>query len=825
MPRESEGIRVQPGGAGEALLSSWRRVIMPRVIFCIAVVLLYLFLNRPEVIMISQLGFTVWFPAVGLILAVMLGISPWYMPLAVLADILANSIIYHQPLLSWGGLVGPFLESGTYAAAASLLRGSLKIDTALRHRRDVMRYISVTLAAAVVATASGVACLIADHTISPSQYWPSAQAWYVGDVVGLVGFAPVLLIHFLPWVRRALSGRPGKSDANNDWSETRPHGWELTEVLEALGQGASIVLVLWVMFGQTLGYKQLYYLAFVPIIWIAMRQGIQRVVTGLMIFNFGIVIALKFHPLQSDSLTKVGLLMLTASGTGLIVGAAITERHRMAKQLGERTEFLNSLIEQNPLGVVVHDREGRVQLCNEAFSKLFLYNPQEIVGQQLDPLISGPDESAEAEALTDRATAGGSIHQTVRRRRKDGKVLDLDLHAVTISLDGGKSGAYAIYKDISEEVRAAAQARDHSESLNRLVNELQLHTSQMTLLNEMGDLLQCSPTSAEAHAVIGHISGKLFSASTAGALFIFKSSRNLLEVVTRWGESDVSDQLFAPGACWGLRRGQPSWSEYPEGVACSHLKRPVQGRYLCIPLVALGDTLGVLHIQYELTDSNLEREAFETFQESQQRLAVAVGGRVALSLANLLLRETLRDQSIRDPLTGLFNRRFMQHALDRELLRAKRRNHPLVVVSVDLDHFKRFNDEHGHDAGDTVLRSMAALFQGHFRGEDIICRPGGEEFAFILPEASPKDAARRVEDLRKAAKNHKIVYEDQVLDSVTLSAGIASYPENGLTVEDLLRAADASLYESKANGRNRTTVAVLHRVLKGNKNQVPDAIA
>jgi diguanylate cyclase (GGDEF)-like protein len=223
--------------------------------------------------------------------------------------------------------------------------------------------------------------------------------------------------------------------------------------------------------------------------------------------------------------------------------------------------------------------------------------------------------------------------------------------------------------------------------------------------------------------------------------------------------------------------------------------------------VAQGDTLGVLHIHYDLNKTNTRTEDIETLQESEQRLAVAVGGRVALSLAGLLLRETLRDQSIRDSLTGLFNRRFLEEALDRELQRAKRKNHSLAVVFLDLDHFKRFNDIYGHDAGDTVLRSMAGLFRQHFRGDDIVCRYGGEEFAFILPESSAKDAAKRVEELRQIAKMHKITCKEQVLDTVTFSVGIAAYPENGLTGEELFQTADACLYESKANGRDCATIA------------------
>lgn len=793
--------------ADKALPLSGHRFIWRHAIFCVTVVLLYLLLNRPEVILLSQIGYSVWYPATGLILVVMVGVSPWYFPLTMLAGAVAGVAIYHQAILSWSVLVTSLLGSVTYAVAASLLRGQLKIDPALRRRRDVVRYVSVTLIAAVFATALGVACLAADGTISWGHYWHSAWAWYVGDVVGLVGFAPFLLIHVLPWVTRLLSPVSAKASIEDNWFRREKERMKPMLVFEASSQISSIVLILWVMFGRVLGYRELYYLAFVPIIWIAMRQGIRGVATGLLVLNFGIVIALKIYPVPEDLLTKVGLLMLTVSGTGLIVGAAVTERHRMAKQLIERTDFLNSLIENNPLGIVVHDREGCVQLCNKAFANLFLYGREEIVGHFLDPLICQPLDVDTARMLTIRATSGVSVHETVSRIRKDGKLLNVDLHAVRISLNGKKDGAYAIYKDISEQVEAAARARDHSETLNRLVDELRLRTEQMTLLNEMSDLLQCSASNAEAHAVVGQIAKRLFLVSTGGTLFIFKSSRNLLEAVTHWGNGDVSEPSFATDACWALRRGQPFWSEYPIGVVCSHLKNLVPANHLCIPLVALGDTLGVLHLQYNLFKSGTKTKTFESLQESEQRLALAVAGRVALSLASLLLRETLRAQSIRDPLTGLYNRRFMEHALDRELQRAKRRSHALVVVFLDLDHFKRFNDTHGHEAGDAVLRSMAGLFQKHFRGEDVVCRYGGEEFAFILPESSAKDAAKRVNDLREAAKTHGISYREQILDVVTFSVGIATYPENGLTAVELLHTADRALYSSKAKGRDCVTVA------------------
>jgi diguanylate cyclase (GGDEF)-like protein/PAS domain S-box-containing protein len=793
-------------GNGLAVLKT--RVAGRHAILSIAFLLLYFLLNRPEVIMVSKLGFTVWFPATGLILAIMLGISPWYFLLAVFADALAGNVLYHQPPFSWSETVGPFLGAGSYGVAAWLLRGPLKIDAELRKRRDVVLYVAVGLGAAVFATATGVASLAADHTILWSEYWHSAVGWYVGDAVGLVGFAPFLLIHVLPWVRRVLLPAQAVPQENDDRRKAKKEQTRFTNVLEWIGQIASIVLVLWLLFGGAAGNRSVYYLAFIPIVWIAMRQGIQRVVTGLLIFDFGIVVALKLYPVAQESLSNIGLLMLAASGTGLIVGAAVTERHRIAKQLGERTRFLNSLIENNPLGIVVLDRAARVQLCNAAFTNLFLFKQEEIVGNSLEPLISLTDEAKPAEDLSPSPIPGQSLHQTVSKKRKDGRKLDLEVHTVSIELDGRMEGAYAIYKDVSEQVKAAVQAKEHAESLDRLVYELQLRTMEMTLLNDMGDLLQCSASSVEAYGVVGQFASRILRASSAGGLFVFKSSRNLLEMAAPWGESLVSKLLFAPDACWALRLGKPHWSEHPGGVViCPHLEDPKEVSCLCVPLVAQGDTLGVLQIQYDRSGSNTGAEPSETMHDSQQRLAVAMGGRVALSLAGLLLRETLRDQSIRDSLTGLFNRRFMGEALGRELQRAKRRNHSVVVVFLDLDHFKRFNDVYGHDAGDTVLRAMAKLFQQHFRGDDVICRYGGEEFAIILPESGGEDAAKRVEELRETARGLKITYQEQVLETVTFSIGLAAYPRNASSGEELMRKADECLYQSKARGRDCLTIA------------------
>lgn len=779
-----------------------RGLVIRHVILAFAIVAAYLLLSRPEVILISNLGFTAWYPAVGLVFAVMLGISQRYMPVLALADVLASLLVYHQPIRSWSVIPAAVLGTGTYAVAAYLLQTKVKIDRTLSHLSDVARYLTVTLTAAIFATIAGVGCLAADGTIKASQVWDSAINWYIGDAIGLLSVAPFLLIHVFPAIRRnfpqqATEGLP-EQKAGKPTSQTQVLGF-----LEAAAQGVSVALLLWIMFGR-LEPKQYFYLAFVPIIWIAMRKGISGVVVGLLALNFGIVVALRVSPAPPEILTKIGFLMLMVSATGLIVGSAITERRRVGEELSERTTFLNSLVENSPFAIVVQDLSGTVELCNEAFATLYGYRRTEVVGQDLDVLIVPPEQRQESRSLTSRVNSGNDVHQTLSRQRKNSELISVETHAIPMIRSGQVSGAYVIYNDISFQVRAAAAAAEHARALNQLVEELQERSNEMTVLNEMGSLLQSSAAAEEVFAVVGASSKKLFVNSQAGALYLFKSSRNVLELSTSWGDGDNHEKLFAPAACWSLRRGQPHWSvSLEEAIRCAHLKESRLARYLCVPLIAQGDTLGVLQLGYPAIAENAKK--FD--QTTEQRLGVAAASQIALSLASLRLRESLRDQSIRDPLTGLFNRRFMQECLDREMLRGTRKNRSLAVIFIDIDHFKRFNDMFGHEAGDEVLRSMSDFFRSHFRGDDVICRYGGEEFAIILPESSAQDAAVRADLLRLAAKDLKLTHHGVTLDSVTISAGIAGYPEHASTATELLNAADACLYEAKAKGRDRIVLA------------------
>jgi len=217
---------------------------------------------------------------------------------------------------------------------------------------------------------------------------------------------------------------------------------------------------------------------------------------------------------------------------------------------------------------------------------------------------------------------------------------------------------------------------------------------------------------------------------------------------------------------------------------------------------AQGEVLGVLHVRL----TSPIGAGSEGPAEQKQRVVLSDADQFALALANLRLRETLRGLSIRDPLTGLFNRRYLEESLDRELRRAQRRGLPVAILMLDVDQFKLFNDTFGHEAGDLVLKEVAALLKSNTRAEDIACRYGGEEFTLILPEMTLEHAKVKAHRVNEAVRQLRILQGQQFLGSVTISVGVAIFPTDGSNAREVLHAADAALYRAKQGGRDRVEV-------------------
>jgi diguanylate cyclase (GGDEF)-like protein/PAS domain S-box-containing protein len=352
---------------------------------------------------------------------------------------------------------------------------------------------------------------------------------------------------------------------------------------------------------------------------------------------------------------------------------------------------------------------------------------------------------------------------------------------------------------LQEEMLEKDFARNELDQQNeRMMGELKERSQRATMLAKMGELLQSCISRDEVFAVaLGH-APQIFPA-VPGAVAMLDASRSLVEIAGSWSGCNVPTPVFEPTCCWALRTGHPHLVLAGDSTApCEHASG-VKNTYLCIPILAQGEALGIVHFQ--ATDEAPILDA------SELSFKTTFAGQVGLSLANLRLREALRTQSIRDALTGLYNRRYLEVTLDREVRRAARAAQSLGILMIDLDHFKKFNDTYGHDAGDAVLRETAQLLAKGIRAEDFVCRFGGEEFVVILPTADQDASQSRAERLRSKMSGLNVIHQGRTLGAITISVGVAAFPQHGMSPKELMASADAALYEAKRAGRDRVVVA------------------
>ena len=347
--------------------------------------------------------------------------------------------------------------------------------------------------------------------------------------------------------------------------------------------------------------------------------------------------------------------------------------------------------------------------------------------------------------------------------------------------------------------------------LHSMVYEYGLRQQRLNLFNQMSERLQRCISLEETYPIISQFAQDLFPLA-AGSLFMLNSPQNLFGAVTSWGKALSGEKTFPAENCFALQEGKIHiTADFRSDSCCRHILGGGRKSGLCVPLTAQGETLGMLHLQQRISPSTSAQPGFdelsEGFNEEMQQLTVTVADYLVLALSNIKLRDTLKQQAIHDPLTGLFNRRYMEETLIREISRARRYETPLGIIMIDLDHFRRFNNTFGHEAGDLVLRDLGKFLQSNIRKEDVACRYGGEEFTLILPGAPMDITEKRAETLRTLVQDLEIYYSGRPLDSITLSLGVASFPEHGGTGETVLQAADAALYAAKRAGRNKVSTA------------------
>ncbi len=339
---------------------------------------------------------------------------------------------------------------------------------------------------------------------------------------------------------------------------------------------------------------------------------------------------------------------------------------------------------------------------------------------------------------------------------------------------------------------SAVYARSELHANSAVFWEAREAKAQTDELFNMTDMLQSADGYDDATAVLMATSLRLLP-DFGAALYIFNNSRDRLDLAGSWNmpEDYRPADTLAPSNCWTLKRGKPHLNNPGAGsLCCAH--HSGMAATLELPMMARGSVYGLL----VFATNDTEQAAAKLTQT--RRLGHALADSMSLALSNISLREKLRTQSLRDPLTGLYNRRYMEDALERYVSLAERNGAATTVLMMDLDNFKRLNDQLGHAKGDAVLRDVAAQLVGGLRPSDVVCRYGGEELMVILPDCGMEDARIKAEALRLRVEGLSEVHEIPV----TVSIGIASIPETSTSVVDLVAMADAALYEAKRAGKN-----------------------
>lgn len=459
------------------------------------------------------------------------------------------------------------------------------------------------------------------------------------------------------------------------------------------------------------------------------------------------------------------------------------------------TEFYAHIIAEHctdPIAIL--DSDAKMEWVNGAYEKVTGYSIDECVGRTPGDLLTGA--KTDRGALRELMKAGPerrSIRREITQYKKSGEAYWAEIHLTPVFEDTGAISHYLVVaRDISDR-----KTLERDRELARQ-NEL-LRQAERRVLAKTTEWLYAARSLDDLYDVVECCAPKLMPASS-GALYIYSNSRDVLDLAIAWGDTPPPSYI-EPDDCWALRRGRAYHFgtediEFP----CGHYHDDVSSAF-CLPLLAHGETIGMLwcHADEEHKDEALNHSRYWD-------VALMMAEQVSLTIANVRLRQELQDRSIKDPLTGLWNRRYFLDTLRREKGRADSNELGFALISIDIDHFKRFNDHHGHDAGDLVLRRVTAELVTTAGTAGMVCRVGGEELAVICPDLDEGAGMALASNLQNAIKRLEIVYQGEILPSVTFSAGVSTYPSDHSSIDDLMRNADNALYQAKRAGRDQVVL-------------------
>ncbi|WP_133138037.1 GGDEF domain-containing protein [Legionella rowbothamii] len=453
-------------------------------------------------------------------------------------------------------------------------------------------------------------------------------------------------------------------------------------------------------------------------------------------------------------------------------------------------------IENAPIGMALVSPEGECLHANQTLQDTLGYSNAELCSRSMFDITYPSDMSMTRDAMSKLIKGEMRIaHLEKRYIRKDGRIIWAMVSYSLIRDEQGLPLNFIIQiKDVSDRIQNEEKMRQLNERTMVTLNELKLLEHDENLLNKLNRSLQICVSGEEAYPRINLIAQELFP-ELSGGLSVFNQSANQLETVFQWGPDQLLPKLFFPIDCFAIREANTILVDDPQkAVPCNHYLTAPQGGYMGLPLLVHNDLIGVIH---------LVTAKGKKLTQHQQDIATSFGNIVKLALANINLRASLSELTLHDPLTNLYNRRYLNEFLSRELIRIAREKNTLCVAMLDIDNFKNFNDTYSHLAGDEILKSIGRLLISKFRESDISFRFGGEEFTVILPNMTLDNAFDRMDQFREQLKNTIAYYKNRPLPSITVSIGIAEAPRHGATIEEIIKAADHALYAAKEAGKDR----------------------
>ncbi|NTU89330.1 MAG: diguanylate cyclase [Actinobacteria bacterium] len=467
------------------------------------------------------------------------------------------------------------------------------------------------------------------------------------------------------------------------------------------------------------------------------------------------------------------------------------------EEILETLKFKQTILDTAPIGIVIFDNAGECVATNTAATQIIGKDPEILKSLNLHGNVIWKENglySLAQEALNSDHLVTGSIDASPYLGRESWMSCSFAAFK-----NSGKQHLLCMFQDDTKRLKAEKDLIKTNEKLETLIQGLERNKLDSDLLRQLSDMLQACHEIAEAYEVIEPFIPHLFPGSK-GNLYMVEDNQHIISSTFSWGENPQSEPILSLDDCWALRRNQTHFVNTSHiGAKCQHTHPSFKGIYIDLPLIASNETIGMLHIEWA--------DLFD-LSDQTRGLAQDIADHIALSMVNIRLREQLQYQSIRDSLTGVFNRRYMDETLERELMRSKRSKKPLGVLMLDIDHFKVFNDTYGHAAGDFVLKSLCKLLMSHVRGSDIICRMGGEEFVVIMPDADIDVTAQRAEEIRIKVSSEDLIFEGTSLGRMTVSIGVASFLDYNLNQDELLRKADEAMYRAKEKGRNRVEIVI-----------------